>query len=118
MTPQDRLLAFETLRLGADTLRLNGKVERGSGSMFDRRMSPTDVKRHAALEAWVAADEDARAAFTAYNAAEARADQAAYAALKFEPAPEPASEPAPVPQPLPPPAAVTTATLDLGPGAA
>lgn len=52
------LRAFEDEKLGPDTPRFEGKVERGHGSHY-RRMSGEDRARHAELEA---AANDASAA--------------------------------------------------------
>lgn len=50
LDPAAALRAFEDEKLGPDTPRYDGKVERGHGSHY-RRMSDEDRARHAELEA-------------------------------------------------------------------
>lgn len=75
-----RLRAFEDEHFGPDCVRIEGQVERGSGSPFSQ-MSDDDKATYAALERLVVAEQkvaDARAALAVaeeeYAAAESAAD--------------------------------------------
>ena len=72
-----RLRAFEDEVFGADTARIDGKVERGIGSYY-QRMSDAERAHHQALEALVAAEQrlaDAHAALVAADAAHEAAEE-------------------------------------------
>jgi hypothetical protein len=57
---RQRLRAFEDGKLGVDAVRINGEVERGSGSHYQNpaKMNDADRRRHAALEALVKAEDE------------------------------------------------------------
>lgn len=64
LTAAERLYAFEVEHFGQDCVRIDGLVERGSGSPW-QKMSDEEKAQYAALERLVAAEQrvgDARAA--------------------------------------------------------
>jgi hypothetical protein len=63
----ERLRAFEDEHIGKDAVRIDGKIERGSGSPF-QKLSDELKRQYAALERLIAAEQkvaDARAALAA-----------------------------------------------------
>lgn len=76
----DRLRAFEDEKIGPDVVRINGQIERGSGSPF-QSLSDEDKATYAALERLIVAEQklsDANAALAVaeneYAEAEAAVD--------------------------------------------
>lgn len=74
----ERLRAFEDEKFGADVVRINDRIERGSGSPFqdDRIMSPEDRRVYAALERLIVAEQKLADAHEAVIAAEAEHEAA------------------------------------------
>lgn len=70
-----RLRAFEDEHFGEDAVRIDGKVERGSGSPY-QRMGEDERRQYQALERLVAAEMKRDAARAAAAAAEAEYDEA------------------------------------------
>jgi hypothetical protein len=71
-----RIRAFEDEHFGKDAVRIDGKIERGSGSPF-ASMSDEDRKKYEALERLVVAEQklaDAHAALIASDAAHEAAE--------------------------------------------
>jgi hypothetical protein len=56
MTATDRLRAFEDEHFGKGAVRINGRIERGSGSPY-QNADPKIRKTHAALEQLIAAEQ-------------------------------------------------------------
>lgn len=77
----ERLRAFEDERLGKDIHRIDDKVERGHGSLYQTKLTDKDRAHHAALERLVAAEEKLATAKAATAIAQAEAE-AAYAAAE------------------------------------
>jgi hypothetical protein len=50
MTAVERLRFFEDENLGEDAVRINGRVEKGSGSWFQTKLTDAQRAHHAALE--------------------------------------------------------------------
>lgn len=71
----DRLRAFEDAHFGKDAVRIDGKIERGSGSPF-AAMSDEDRARYEKLERLVAAEQAASDAHMAAAAADTALDAA------------------------------------------
>lgn len=71
----DRLRAFEDEKLGKDTPRFNGALERGVGSLYSR-MPDADKAMHAKLEKLVETESKLAAAHTALIAADVEHDAA------------------------------------------
>jgi hypothetical protein len=71
----DRLRAFEDEKLGKDTPRQNGAIERGVGSHFSR-MSDEDKAMHAKIEKLIETEGKLSAAHTALLTADAEHDAA------------------------------------------
>lgn len=88
LTAADRLRAFEDAHLGKDVQRLNGHIERGSGSRFSS-LKARERAHHAALEALIKAEEKHSAATAAMGAADAELQTAAN---RVEATAEPAAE--------------------------
>lgn len=79
----DRLRAFEDKHFGKDAVRINGRIERGSGSPY-ATAKPEVRRQYEMLEALIEADQrvaDARAALAVAEEAHDRA----LAALENEP---------------------------------
>ena len=75
MTAVDRLRAFEDEKLGKDTPRQNGAIERGVGSHFSR-MADADKAMHAKLEKLIETESKLSAAHSALIAADVEHDAA------------------------------------------
>lgn len=69
-SPQELLAAFEREKLGRDTPRHHGRIEKGFGAPF-HKLKPEDQARHAALEELIDADAALSAAETALDTAKA-----------------------------------------------
>lgn len=50
MDPTEMLAAFEAEHLGEDAPRHGGKIEKGHGSFFQRKLTEPQKRHHAALE--------------------------------------------------------------------
>jgi hypothetical protein len=74
-SPVDRLRAFEDEKLGKDTPRQQGMIERGVGSHFSR-MSDEDKAMHAKIEKLIETEGKLSAAHTALLTADAEHDAA------------------------------------------
>lgn len=82
LTAAERLRFFEDEILGEDAVRINGRIERGSGSWFQTKLTPEQRAHHAALEKLIETEQavaDARGklaqAEADHKAAEAAANQ-------------------------------------------
>lgn len=71
LSPQEHLAKFEHEKLGHDTPRHDGKIEKGSGAPF-HKLSHEHKQRHAALEELIEADAAMSKAHAAHEAAKAR----------------------------------------------
>ena len=71
----ERLRAFEDAHLGEDVERVNGKIERGSGSRFSS-LKGRERAHHAAIESLIKAEETHSAATAAMSAADAELEAA------------------------------------------
>lgn len=79
-----RIRAFEDEHLGKDAVRINDRIERGSGSPF-AALSPEHKRQYAALEKLVVAEQKLADAHAALIQADVEHDAALAAA---EPAPD------------------------------
>lgn len=70
-TAAERLFHFEETHFGPECVRIDGQVERGSGSPFSQ-MSDEDKAAYAALERLVAAEAELNSARAALAVAEAK----------------------------------------------
>jgi hypothetical protein len=71
----ERLRAFEDKHFGEDAVRINGRIERGSGSPY--QMAHPDVRRqHQALERLIETEQKLIEAHTALMAADQAHDEA------------------------------------------
>ena len=69
MSPaRQRLRAFEDATFGADTSRIRGEIERGTGSAF-ARLDEATRKKFAALDRLIVAEDAAAAALKSVEAA-------------------------------------------------
>jgi len=78
-----RLRAFEDEHFGTDVMRINGKIERGSGSPF-QKMSDADKAKYAAIERLIETEQKLAEAHAALMTAESE-HEAACAALEPKP---------------------------------
>lgn len=79
LTAAERLRFFEDETLGHDAVRINGRVERGSGSWFQTKLTPEQRAHHAALEKLIETEQRVAAAKAALAQAEVAHAQAAAA---------------------------------------
>lgn len=80
----ERLRAFEDEHLGKDAPRINGHIERGHGSLFERELSPNQKAHYAKLELLVHTEKRMADAAAALEKAKIENDAAAAAADKAE----------------------------------
>lgn len=80
----DRLRAFEDETVGKEAVRIAGRIERGSGSFYQTKMTPEQRKHHTALENLIAAEHAVASAKTALALAEGH-HAAAAAAVDADP---------------------------------
>lgn len=76
----ERLRAFEDEFIGKDAPRINGHIERGHGSLFDRELSPNQKAHYAKLEHLVHTEKRMADASAALEKAKVENDAAMAAA--------------------------------------
>jgi hypothetical protein len=79
----DRLRAFEDKHFGKDAVRINGRIERGSGSLY-QMAHPTVREQHARLEKLIDAEEKLALAHTALMQADTEHEMAEQAVADAE----------------------------------
>src|SRR5262249_13695874 len=92
----EQLRAFEDEKLGKDAPRIDGAVEQGSGSLFER-LTDADKSRHGLLKKCVETAHKVAAAYAAWNEANAEYEAAAKACAA--PAAAADTEPESLPEP-------------------